>query len=68
MYGAVAAGVFSSIQAATAALPTGVSRVYTPDPEHVAIYEKLYGEYMTLHAYFGEQEGMMARLSDMRRA
>ncbi len=40
---------------------------FKPIPENVAIYEKLYQEYLTLHDYFGRGENhVMKRLKSMK--
>jgi L-ribulokinase len=53
MAGAVAAGVHPDFEAASDAM-TGVDeRQYTPIPENVAVYERLFGLYKRLHDLFG---------------
>ncbi len=60
---ATAAGVYPSLREAIAAMHAGVDRVYTPREREHAVYDTLYGEYKTLHDYFGRGEnGVMARL------
>ncbi|RIK81372.1 MAG: ribulokinase [Planctomycetota bacterium] len=53
IFGAVAGGAYPSVEAAQANM-TGVRDVvYTPIPENVAIYARLYRVYKTLHDAFG---------------
>lgn len=41
--------------------------VYKPNPDNVAVYDKLYQEYKTLHKYFGTGENdVMKRLNKIR--
>ncbi len=49
----VASGRFPDIQSASVTLEGRISKVYTPIPENVALYETLYREYLILHDYFG---------------
>ena len=61
-----AAGVHASLSAAVCAMKSPVHFRYTPNPEHVAIYAKLYAEYKTLHDYFGTgTNAVMERLRDL---
>ena len=53
IYAAVAAGVYPDFTQAAKAMGAPVAKTYTPDPENQKAYEKLYGEYVTLHDYFG---------------
>jgi L-ribulokinase len=42
-------------------------RVYLPDPQRAAAYERLYSEYRTLHDYFGRgANDVMHRLRRIR--
>ncbi len=42
-------------------------KVYTPNPENTAVYDKLYEEYVTLHEYFGKgANDVMKRLNKIR--
>lgn len=53
IFGAVVAGAFPDVASAQDAI-TGVKDVvYTPNPEAVAVYEKLYRIYLDLHDAFG---------------
>ena len=57
IYGSCAAGKeiggYDSLYEAAEKLGKVKDKVYTPDPEHVAVYDKLYEEYKILHDYFG---------------
>ena len=46
-------GGYDSIADASAAMARPHIRTYRPDPAAAAVYDELYGEYMTLHDYFG---------------
>lgn len=52
--GAVASGRFKNTLEASEALCAGVSKTYTPIPENVSAYAKIFEKYMTLHDYFGK--------------
>ncbi|RCW76760.1 ribulokinase [Saliterribacillus persicus] len=71
MFGAVAAGTkaggFDTITDAAKAMARVKKEVIKPNPENVAIYEKLYQEYAKLHDYFGRGENnVMKRLKAIR--
>ena len=57
IYGAVAAGAtkggYDSIAEAAAKMGRVEKKSYRPIPEHAALYDKLYHEFLTLHDYFG---------------
>lgn len=57
MFGAVAAGKekggYDSIVDAAKEMGSVDEKFYTPNPENVKVYEKLYAEYAVLHDYFG---------------
>ena len=53
LFGAVAGGAFGSMEDAQRAVVAYKSIVYRPNPAAVAIYEKLFGIYKTLHDAFG---------------
>lgn len=53
VYAAVAAGVYPDAAEGARRMGAGVSKIYHPIPENVAVYEKLYQEYKQLHDYFG---------------
>ena len=70
MFGAVAAGRenggYDSILEAAAKM-TRVKQVYSPNPEHVERYAKIYDEYRILHDYFGRGgNDVMKRLKEIK--
>lgn len=65
---AAAAGVYGDLREAVTAMSSPVERVYVPDAERHGIYDALYAEYCTLHAYFGRGgNDVMKRLKAMKR-
>lgn len=67
MHAAVAAGAYPDIRAAAHAMGKVHRRVYLPDPQRAAAYERLYSEYRTLHDYFGRgANDVMHRLRRIR--
>jgi len=69
MHAAVAAGVYPDIQAAATAMGRVTRAAYLPVPEHVAVYDRLYAEYVTLHDYFGRGlNDVMKRLKSLAHA
>ncbi|MGN6699548.1 MAG: ribulokinase, partial [Thermomicrobiales bacterium] len=71
IHGAVAAGAaaggYDSIAEASARMSSLRREVYTPLPRHQQIYDRLYGEYVTLHDYFGRgANDVMHRLKWLR--
>jgi len=73
MFGAVAAGSarggFDSIVDAAKVMAKVLDKVYKPNPENVAIYNKLYQEYKILHDYFGRgQNDVMKRLKEIKKS
>ena len=64
--GAVAAGVYPTMEAAIRAMASPVAKVYEPVEAHVAVYEKLYQEYRILHDSFSGPDGVMKRLKKIR--
>ena len=55
IFGAVVAGTYSSVETAQEKM-TGLKEItFEPIPNHVAVYEKLYGIYRTLHDSFGTE-------------
>lgn len=67
MHAAVAAGAYPDIKAAAKAMGKLKDEVYKPIPEHKAVYDSLYAEYLTLHDYFGRgQNDVMKRLRAIR--
>lgn len=68
MHAAVAAGAYADIRAAAAAMGSVQRHVYTPIPENVEAYEKLFLEYLELHDHFGRGgNDVMRRLRKFRR-
>jgi L-ribulokinase len=53
LFGAVAAGAFSDIEAAIAATRPPIARSYTPDGEAGAVYERVYAIFRELHDLLG---------------
>ena len=53
MHAAVAAGAYADIHSAAAAMGKVNPDVYRPDAANADVYDVLYGEYRTLHDYFG---------------
>ncbi len=51
---ACAAGEYPYLESAVAAMACKDFDIYTPSPENRAEYDRLYGEYITLHDYFGK--------------
>ena len=54
VYAAVAGGLYPSVAAASAAFRAPDTAVYVPIPENLAVYERLYAVYRTLHDTFGD--------------
>ncbi|MDD3589485.1 MAG: ribulokinase [Thermoguttaceae bacterium] len=55
LFGAVAGGAFADVHEAQDRIVAYKSTVYQPQPDAVAVYEKLYKIYKTLHDAFGVQ-------------
>ena len=71
MFGAVAAGKdaggYDSIFEAAKYMARLKDEMYTPIPEHQAVYDQLYAEYARLHDYFGRGENdVMKRLKQLK--
>ena len=71
MFGAVAAGAdaggYDSVFEAVEHMAHLKDIVYRPIPEHTAIYDKLFAEYVILHDYFGRgPNDVMKRLKKLR--
>ncbi len=71
MFGAVAAGKdkggYDSIFEASQAMAHLRADCYKPIPEHKAVYERLYQEYLLLHDYFGRGgNDVMKRLKNLK--
>jgi L-ribulokinase len=68
MHAAVAAGAFADIREAAAAMGSVQRHVFTPVPENVDAYERLFLEYQELHDHFGRGgNDVMRRLRKFRR-
>lgn len=68
IFAAAAAGIYPDAAHGARAMGAKIARTYEPDPQHAAIYEKLYQEYKTLHDYFGRGENpVMKTLKALRR-
>ena len=71
IFGAVAAdeknGGHDTIEKASKVMSSISEKVYTPNPENVKIYDKLYAEYKILHDYFGRgANDVMKRLKEIK--
>ncbi len=71
MFGAVAAGSgrggYDSITEAARHMARLKDVVYTPNPEHQPVYDRLYAEYVTLYDYFGRgANDVMKRLKALK--
>ncbi|MBP3646704.1 MAG: ribulokinase [Clostridia bacterium] len=67
IFGAFAAGEYSSAAEAARAMGAATQKVYEPIAENAEVYEKLYQEYKILHDYFGTGENnVMKRLKAIR--
>jgi L-ribulokinase len=71
MFGAVAAGGaaggYDTIEEASAKMAGLRDEAYAPVPENAAAYDRLYGEYVTLHDTYGRGvNDVMKRLKAMR--
>lgn len=51
MFAATAAGVYSKVEDASAAMSSGFAKEYQPDPAKTAVYSKLYAKYSALGAF-----------------
>ncbi|MEU3644652.1 ribulokinase [Lentzea sp. NPDC034063] len=69
MHAAVAAGAYQDIRAAAAEMGSVRRNVFTPIPENVKAYQRLFDDYLELHDYFGRgANDVMHRLRGYRRA
>jgi L-ribulokinase len=71
MFGAVAAGPerggYGSITEAASKMARVREETYRPVPEHTAVYDELYREYVRLHDYFGRGgNSVMRKLKELR--
>ena len=55
MFAATAAGVYSRVEAAIAAMNSGFAKPYEPNPEHAATYQAIYEQYVKV-GQFTEKE------------
>ena len=63
IYASVAAGFFDSVTEAAERMSAPLKRIYTPNPDSVSIYNRLFKEYKALHDYFGiENKGIFERI------
>ena len=72
IFGAVAAGKgrggYDSVFEAGSVMGKLKDIVYTPNPENVAVYDKLFAEYKQLHDYFGRgANDVMKRLKNIKK-
>ncbi|MFC3898347.1 ribulokinase [Lentzea rhizosphaerae] len=68
MHAAVAAGAFEDIREAAGHMGSVQRHVFTPIPENVEAYERLFLDYLELHDYFGRGvNDVMRRLRKFRR-
>ncbi|HEX7301830.1 ribulokinase [Lentzea sp.] len=68
MHAAVAAGSYEDIRAAAAAMGSVTRDAFTPVPENVEAYQRLFDDYLELHDYFGRgANDVMHRLRGYRR-
>ena len=67
VFGSVAGGGHKDVFEAAKAMGKVIDTVYTPIPENVQAYDKLFAEYRILHDYFGKGgNDVMKRLKAMR--
>jgi L-ribulokinase len=71
MFGAVAAGAarggYDTITEAAQRMARLKDVTYEPIPDHPAVYDRLYAEYVTLYDYFGRGENdVMKRLKALK--
>ena len=64
IFGAVVGGAYPDAEAAQAAMTGVKDTVFTPKPENVAVYARMYGLYKQLHDAFGT-EGYSGSLSNV---
>lgn len=57
MFAAVAAGIYKTIPEAQEAMGSGYDLKYTPKPENVLIYEKMYKQYIAFGSFVESQIG-----------
>ncbi|MBQ8510467.1 MAG: ribulokinase [Clostridia bacterium] len=64
--GAAASGMYKDIHEAAAHMGHARDKIFTPNADDAAVYDKLYDEYRQLHDYFGIENDMMKRLKNIR--
>lgn len=64
---AVSCGIYKDFISAQENMSAGYSRVYYPNPENKRIYDLLYAEYKKLHDYFGLENDVMKKLTQIKR-
>lgn len=62
IHAAAAAGAFTDVRVAAAQMGTRTRNAYTPIPDNVAAYDRLYREYVAAYEWFGRGNQMMRRL------
>ncbi len=67
MLGAVAAGAYESVMDAARVMVPAAAYKVEPVPQHRAVYDTLYREYLRLVEMFGGGDSPMRRLRDLRR-
>ncbi len=69
IHAAVAAGVYTSVTEAANVMGKLQDEAVRPNPQHTAIYDQLYSDYLILHDYFGRGgNDVMKRLKKLRNA
>ena len=73
IFGSVAAGKenggYDDVFTAASKLGKVLDTKYEPNPEAVAVYDKLYAEYKILHDYFGKgANDVMKRLKEIKKS
>lgn len=69
IHAAVAAGAYQDVPAAAAVMGRINKNAYLPNPDAVAVYNRLFAEYSTLHDYFGRGSNpVMHQLKALRRS
>lgn len=67
IYAAIAAGIFKTVEEGSARIAKPCCKIYEPNAEAHAAYDRLYSEYKILYDYFGKGENnVMKRLSAMK--
>ncbi len=67
IYAAIAAGIFKTVEEASARIAKPYYKIYTPNEENHKLYGKIYAEYKRLYDYFGRGENnVMKVLSSMK--